>query len=163
MQINGLDNPSGANQVFTTFVSGVDRDGTMWEGGCVYGAYRANAAITKGHGLGWVAPTATVPPSVAPFTVAGSDLEFAGVAMEGASAAGKYIKVCLFGWALVWMNAQTSAAGEILINPTTTAGELIRAADPTHDATLVSGSILGRVFGIKDATTNLALCFIKQV
>lgn len=163
MQVNGLDNPAGAFVTTTTYVSGVAADGTPHEYGALTGIFRANAAIVKGHGLGWVAPTATVPVSVAPFTVAGTDLEFAGVAMEAASAAGKYIKVCLFGFCLVWMNAQTSAAGEILVNPTTTAGELIRAADPTHDATLVSASILGRVFGIKDAVTNLALCFVRQV
>ena len=163
MQVNQLDNASGANQVFTTHVSGVDRDGTPLDYPAMIGLFRTNAAISRGHGVGWVDPTATNPASVAPFTVAGTDLEFAGVAMEAASGAGKYIKVCLFGFCLVWMNAQVSAAGEVLLNPTTTAGELIRAADPTHDATLVSASILGRVFGIKNATTNLALCFIRQV
>jgi hypothetical protein len=158
-----ISNPAGAFQKTTTYVSGVDDEGQQHEYGCWYLTLRANAAVTRGHGLSWVDPTATVPVSVTPYAVAGTDLGFAGVAMDGATAAGAFIRVCVLGFCLVWMNAQTAAAGEILVNPTTTAGELIRAADPTHDATLVAGSILGRVFGVKDATTNLALCFIKQV
>ncbi len=159
---NTLTNPAGAFQKTTTYVSGVDDEGQEHAYGRLVIRMRANATIVKGHGLGWVAPTATVPVSVTPFAVAGTDLDFAGVALQSASA-GQFIEVCTHGFCLVWMNAQTSAAGEILVNPTTTAGELIRAADPTHDATLVSGSILGRVFGVKDATTLLALCFIRQI
>lgn len=163
MQTTGLPNPAGAFTKTTTYVSGVDDEGQPHAYGCLYVTLRANAAVTRGHGLGWVDPTASVPVSVTPMAVAGTDLDFAGVAMEAASAAGAYIRCCILGFCLVWMNAQTPAAGEILVNPTTTAGELIRAADPTHDATLVAASILGRVFGVKNSTTNLALCFINQV
>lgn len=158
-----LSNPAGAFVTTTTFVSGVDADGTPHEYGCFYTMLRANAVTRVGHGLSWVAPTATVPVSVTPYVVASSNLEFAGVAMDAASAAGQYIRVCHFGFCLVYAAALTFAAGEILVNPDTTVGELVNAAAPTFDAALVSGSILGRVFGVKNATTNLALAFIKQV
>lgn len=159
---NALGNPVGAEQQTTTYVSGVDSSGQPHEYGTDYIFIRANAAITKGHGLSWVNPTATVPVSVTPMPTAATDIDFAGIAMESATAAGKVIKVAVGGFCLIWMNAQTAAAGEVVVNPTTTAGELIRQADPTHDATLVSGTLLARVFGVKDATTNLALCFLKQ-
>jgi len=161
MQVAGLNNPAGAFTRTTTFVSGVDDEGQAHAYGCLYGTYRANAAVLKGHGVSWVNPTATVPVSVTPMPAASTDLEFAGVAME-AAAAGAYVRVCVLGFCLVWMNAQTAAAGEVVINPTTTAGELIRAAAPTFDAAMIVGSNLGRVFGVKDATTLLALCFINQ-
>lgn len=156
-----ISNPAGAFTKTTTYVSGVDDEGQAHEYGCWYLTMRANAAVRKGHGLSWVDPTATVPASVTPFAVAGTDLDFAGIALDGA-AAGGYVRVCVLGFCRVWMNAQTAAAGEILINPTTTAGEMIRAAAPTFDAALIVASTLGRVFGVKNATDNMALCFIKQ-
>lgn len=157
-----ISNPAGAFAKTTTFVSGVDDEFQQHEYGCFYLTFRANAAISRGHGLSWVAPTATVPVSVTPFAVAGTDTDFAGVALDRATAAGQYVRVCVLGFCLVYAAALTFAAGEILVNPTTTAGELVNAADPTHDATLVSGTVLGRVFGVKNATTNLALAFIRQ-
>lgn len=162
MQVSEILNPAGAMQKSSTFITGVDDEGQPHAYGCLFITLRANAAVVKGHGLSWVNPTATVPVSVTPMLVAATDVEFVGVAMDAAVAAGAFIRCCVLGFCLVWMNAQTSAAGENIVNPTTTAGELIRAADPTHDATLVAGATLGRVFGTKDATTNLALCFINQ-
>lgn len=158
-----INNPSGAFAKTTTFVSGVDDEGQPHQYGCYYLTLRANAAVVRGAGVSWVNPTATVPVSVTPMPTASTDLDFAGVAMDAASAAGAYIRVCILGFCLVNMAAQTAAAGEYIINPTTTAGELIRAAAPTFDASLVTASILGRVFGVKDSTTNLALCFIQQM
>jgi hypothetical protein len=161
MQTAGLTAPNGGFNKTTTFVSGVDDDGQPHEYGCLYGTFRANAAIAKGDLVSWVNPTASVPVSVTPMPTAATDLDFVGVALE-ACAAGKYVRVGVLGFVLVDMAAQTSAAGEYLINPTTTAGKGIRAAAPTFDAALITGSVLGRVFGVKNATTNLALCFIKQ-
>lgn len=162
MPITELGNPSGAFQKTTTYVSGVDDEFQMHEYGTFYLTLRANAAVVKGAGVSWVAPTATVPVSVTPMPTASTDLDFAGVAMDAASAAGQYIRVCILGFCLVNAAALTFAAGEYLANPSATAGELVNTAAPTFDAALVTGTILGRVFGVKNATTNLALCFIKQ-
>lgn len=153
--------PQGGFNVTTTFVSGVDRDGVAHEYGTDYIVVRANAATVKGDVVSWVDPTATVPMSITPMPTASGQLDFAGIAMEGASAAGKYIKVAVGKFALVNVAAQTSAAGEYLIKPTTTAGKGIRSATAI-DATTVAGTILGRFAGIKDATSTLALCYIKQ-
>lgn len=157
-----LTAPNGGFVKTTTFVSGVDDEGSPHEYGCFYLTLRANAATRKGHGVSWVDPTATAPASVTPMPAATTDVAFAGVAMDDAAAAGQFIRVCILGFCLVWMNAQTAAAAEYIVNPTTTAGELIRAATPTLDTNFVAGTHLGRVFGVKNATTNLALCFIKQ-
>lgn len=161
MKGTDITNPTAAFQKTTTYVSGVDDEGAMHEYGSLYIEMQVGvAAVAKGDGLGWVAPTATAPVKVEPFLVAGTDLDWAGVA-GNAGAVGSVVKVVVLGFCLVDMAAQTAAAGEILVNPTTTAGKLIRAAAPTFDATLVAYSILGRVFGVKNATTNLALCYVK--
>ena len=55
----------------------------------------------------------------------------------------------------------TTSKRKHLIKPTTTAGKGIRSATAI-DATTVAGTILGRFAGIKDATSTLALCYIKQ-
>lgn len=157
-----LTSPLGAFTPVTTYVSGVDREGSFIEYGTRWYLYRANAAITRGAGLMWVAATATTPLSVAHMTTAASMRLFAGVALEAASAAGKIIRVAVGGHCLVNMNAQTSQFGEYLVVPATNAGELTRAATAL-DATTVAGSVVGTVLGIKDGTTLLAHAYIHQI
>jgi hypothetical protein len=143
----------------STYVSGVDDEGSMHEYGTEYMTIRANAAIVKGNVLSWVAPTATVPVSVTNMPTASGQLDFAGIAMESATA-GKYVRVAVGGFALVDVASQTVASGEYLLKPTTTAGKGI-SASTAIDATTVAGTILGRFFGVKNAVTSLALAFIR--
>jgi len=162
MQTAEVTAANGGFQPTTTFVSGVDSEGAPHEYGNLYATYRCNAAVARGDMVSWVNPTASLPVSVTPMPTASSSFDFAGVAME-AKAAGQYVRVCITGFCLVDMVSQTAAAGEVITKPATTAGKAVRAAAPTLDATTVVTTILGRVFGIKNATTNLALCFIKQM
>lgn len=162
MQTAEVTAANGGFQPTITFVSGVDSEGAPHEYGNLYATYRCNAAVARGDALSWVNPTATNPVSVTPMATATSSFDFAGIAMES-RAAGQYVRVCITGFCLVDMVAQTAAAGEVITKPATTAGKVVRAAAPTVDAALVATTVLGRVFGIKNATTNLALCFIKQM
>lgn len=163
MKTTQLTAPNGGFVPATTYVTGLDREGGVIEYGTIYMELRASGIIRRGHGVAWVNPTASIVPSIVAAPIATTAVNIVGIAMDGASAAGQYIRVAVSGFCLVWMNAQTVAGGEILVVPTTTAGEMIRAAAPVFDATVISGAILGRMFGIKDATSNLALCFLKQI
>lgn len=92
---------------------------------------RADSAITKGQGVAWVPPTATVPPSVEPMDV--SDTKpwlFCGVANEAATAAGQVIEVVIEGFVLADFGSGTVTAGNELFIPATTDGVM----DPTGDA-----------------------------
>jgi hypothetical protein len=156
-----LGGPNGGFVPVTTFVSGVDRDGTQIEYGTYFMLLRANGVIAKGDVVSWVDPTATVPASVQAMPTASAALDFAGVAMEGATGAGKFIKVAIQGFCLVNVVAQTPAAGNYLVKPSVTAGKGI-VASAALAATDIVGTIFGRFFGVKDANTTLASCFIRQ-
>jgi hypothetical protein len=161
MAEQGLVNPRAAFTNVTTFVSGVDANGIEIPYGRLELAYRANAAISVGQVVSFVAPTATVPLSVTPMTTATSQTLFAGIALE-AAAAGGTVRVCTRGHCLVLANAQTPAAGQFIRVPGTTTGEPTISATAI-DATTVVGTILGVVFGVKDATTLLVGGYISQV
>lgn len=160
MAEQGLVNPAGAFTTVTTFVSGVDANGIEVPYGRTERVYRANAAITVGQVLAFVAPTATVPVSVTPFVIAADFRLFAGVALE-AAAAGAFVRVCTEGHCLVFANAQTVAALDAVFTPAANTGEAsFSATDPT--ATTIVGNVLGVAFGVKNATTNLVGCNIRQ-
>ena len=157
----GLVNPVGAFRTVTTYVSGVDASGVEIPYGKEVNSFRANAAIAKGEAVMWVVPTATVPVSVTPMTTAGDARLFAGIANE-AAAAGEQCQIVTSGMCLVYANAQTVAAGDVVLKPGTNAGEAsFTSTDP--DASTVVGTVLGVAMGVKDSTTNLAQCYIRVV
>jgi hypothetical protein len=91
--------------------------------GGTYRTFRANEAITKGEALMWVAATATVPLSVGLMTAAAADTLFVGCAME-AAAAGDDVLVCLEGYCLADVAAETTAFGTVIGVPGTTTGKV---------------------------------------
>lgn len=160
MAEQGLVNPRAAFTTVTTFVSGLDANGVEIPYGRMERSYRADATITVGQALMWVAPTATVPISVTPMTVAADPRAFAGIALEGASAGGT-IRVCTEGHCRIFANAQTVAANDVILVPGTNTGEAsFSSTDPT--ATTVVGTVLGVAFGVK-GSDNLAPAYLRVV
>ena len=145
-----ISNPFGAHRRVTTFVAGQDADGEPFYQANASQEYRANAAITRGQLVQWVAPTASVPLSVTPMATASSALIFAGVALNDA-AIGETVQVAQHGHVLVNTGDVTTALGEYLVKPGTTAG-IGTLSSTAVDATTVVGSLLGIVVGNDDGT-----------
>lgn len=158
---DSIQNPSGAHQTISTFVSGVADDGTEIEYGSTVRSYRANAAVVRGDALSWVVPTATVPLSVKPMATTDDPRSFAGVAQEG-KAAGGYVRVVTEGHALLRAAAGSPAANDVVTVPAVTAGLAVwSATDP--DATTIAGTQIGYALGIKNATSLLAPVIVKHM
>lgn len=158
MATQQLGNPKAAFQTVTSFVTGRTADGEPLAYGSHEVELRADATITRGAVLMFVAPTATVPLSVTPMTVAAADNLFAGIAYE-AGVAGDIIRVVTYGHAIVDVAAETAAFGSLLTAPATTTGKAEIGA--TEDATLVVSSVIGIALGIKDSG-NLAAAWINH-
>jgi hypothetical protein len=161
MAEQGLVNPRAANTNVTTYVSGVDANGIEIPYGRFELAYRANAAVSVGQAVSFVAPTATVPLSVTPMATATSQTLFAGIALESAPAGGT-VRVCHRGHCLILANAQTPAAGNFVRVPGTTTGEPT-ISSTAIDATTVVGTVIVVVFGTKDATSLLVGGYVNQI
>jgi hypothetical protein len=158
-----ITTPLGGFRSTSDFIDGMTADAEasmyyqeVWE-------FRANAAITQGEALMFVAPTATVPVSVTPMTAAitGSDpWAFAGAALN-AAAAGETVRVLRRGIARVRIDAaDTAAALSVLLAPDTTTGRFAVKTDP-----VAADVVVGMVLGIEDAsgTADFALCLIDAV
>jgi hypothetical protein len=145
-----ISNPFGAHRRVTTFVAGQDAEGEPFYQPNIIQEYRANASVTRGQLVQWVAPTATVPLSVTPMATASSALIFAGVALNDATA-GETVQVAQHGHVLVNTGDITTSLGEYLVKPATTAG-VGTVSSTAIDATTVVGSTLGIVVGNDDGT-----------
>jgi hypothetical protein len=145
-----ISNPFGAHRQVTTFVAGQDADGEPFHQPNAISEYRANAAITRGQLVQWVAPTASLPLSVTPMATASAAILFAGVALNDA-ATGEAVQVVQHGHVLVRTGDVTTSLGEYLVKPGTTAGIGTLSATAI-DATTVAGTILGVVVGNDDGT-----------
>lgn len=145
-----INNPFGAHRPVTTFVAGQDANGEPFHLPNSVQEYRANAAIQRGEIVQWVAPSASAPLSVTPMATASSQLIFAGVALNDAQT-GETVQVAQHGHALVRTGDVTTALGEYLLKPSTTAGVGVTASTAV-DATTVAGTILGIVVGNDDGT-----------
>jgi hypothetical protein len=145
-----ISNPFGAHRTVTTFVAGQDRDGEQLFQPTPVTEYRAAAAILRGQVCEWVAPTATVPLSAQPMATASSNLLYAGVALDNAEV-GEVVKLVTHGHAIVRTGDVTTALGQYLVKPGTTAG-LGTVSATAIDAATVSGTILGVVVGNDDGT-----------
>lgn len=156
-----ITNPLAAHQDVTSFITGRTSQGELLSWGQEVREFRADAAIAKGEVVAWVAPTATVPLSVTPMTVAAADILFAGVAQE-AAAVGAPCTIVTEGFALVDVGAETAAFGSLLTCPGTTTGKAEIGA--VIDATTIVYSIMaiGVALGVKDSA-NLAPAIIKHV
>lgn len=158
-----ISNPAGAFSNVLTFVSGVNEFNGEIEYGKNFRSYRVGTAVVRGQALSFVAPTATVPITVAPMGTAINARLFAGIALESA-AIGQFVRTANQGHCLLFVNAQTVAAGDTVSVPAVNAGEAsCAAADP--DATTIVGRTLGVIFGIKASTAgaNLAPAYLNQV
>lgn len=119
--------------------------------------YRANADVSKGTALMFVAPTTTVPLSVTAMTTAvgASDpWRFAGVALADADA-GYEVDVCVEGFCeVLFDSASTAAAYSLLQLPATTDGEFDIIADPADN-----GEYAGVCYGAEISTSDR--CFAQ--
>lgn len=135
------------------FVNGQDSTGADLNYGIgIEYTLRANAAITRGQALMFVAPTATVPLSVTPFTAAADEQIFAGCAAE-AAAAGDQVRVIREGFCTVKFDTGSTAAfGSVFLQPVTATGDFEIIADPVGgaDAPPVLGLCLGAEIGTSD-------------
>ena len=143
-----IKNSLGAFRTVTTFVAGQDAFGEPLHQPSVVQEYRANAAVTRGQCVQWVAPTASQIISVEPMATASAALIFAGVALNDA-AAGEVVQVAQQGHVLVNTGDVTTSLGQYLIKPGTTAG-VGTLSSTAIDATTVAGTILGIVVGNDD-------------
>lgn len=101
----------------------------------------ANAAITAGQSVAWMAVTSSVKLQVEPWDVSDANpLVFAGVALEDA-AAGEIVQVARIGWVLAtFSDADTPAFGEAVLIGTED-GKLASTARAAGQAQL--GVVLG--------------------
>lgn len=150
-----LENPSGAFKVVADFTLGLSASGEIVTPELRIATYRANATITAGQCLMFVAPTTTVPVSVTPMTSAAEDRLYCGTAFE-AAAAGSFLRVVIEGHCLMNFGATTPAAGNFIILPDATTG--VYGTDATPD---VDDSIIGINWGVKDAN-NLGFGFMAR-
>lgn len=150
-----LENPSGAFKTVPDFTLGVTGAGELVTPELRIATYRADAAITQGQALMFVAPTTTVPISVTPMTAAAADYLFCGAALA-ACAAGGYCDVVIEGHCLINVGAGTAAAASYAVVPATTTGVFDVDATPDDGDTLA-----GIFWGVKNAA-NLAFAYINR-
>lgn len=158
-----LTNPNGAFAVGTagSFILGLDNNGSPIESmQTVCDDLASAGVITRGMLVNMVPPTsATVAPQWKANAAAGADSlnRTRGIALTSTTAAGQPVKVCVYGFCHVWVNAGTAAADSLGV-PGALAGEVDVIAGPPTAAT-ISGQTLGTFMGVKQAGTNLAWFF----
>jgi hypothetical protein len=153
-----LANPFVAFGQASDIRTGKYNNGAVLEYDADYENWRANATITKGQALMFVAATATVPVSVTPMTAAGDKRLFVGVANE-AAAAGQSVQVVTKGFCLINVGAGAPAALDLFVLPATTTGVFdTTSTDP--DATTVVGTVGGVVLFTK-GSDNLAPAYLS--
>lgn len=148
--VTTITNPTGTYVKVTDFTTGLDASGFEIVVGKdeVY-TVRANAAITAGQALSWVAPTTTVPVSATPMAAATAVQNFAGVALESA-AIGEQVAIQRRGFAVVLIDG-TVADGGFLLAPATTTGTF------TGSATAGAGA---KVLGVNKAAAASGKAFV---
>lgn len=151
-----LSNPNGAFRTVSDFTLGLDADNGLVTPECNTVPYRANAAIAAGDALMFVAPTTTVPISVAKMTAAAEPHIFAGVALNAATAAGQMVQVVTNGHCMVNVGGGTAAAASYIVIPETTTA--VFDVDATPDA---GDTVVGILWGIKNAS-NLAFAYVDR-
>lgn len=151
-----LTNPRGAHKEVTTFIGGRYADGTPFDLPQETESWRANAAITRGQAVSWVAPTATAPISVTPMTTTTADFLFAGAALESA-AAGDQVLICKEGFCEILIDASdTAAALDVIRVPDATDGSFA-----TGTAEVDETASVGVGFGT-EVGTNFAQAWISR-
>lgn len=147
----------GQYQKISDFRTGADENGAWIETRRITIPVRANADITRGQALMWVAPSQTVPVSVTPMTTGVPAQRFAGVAADTVKA-GDVLEVVVFGLCLALLDASdTPAEYNLLFVPDATTGRLATAATGT-------AACVGVEVGPETGTsTDLAVCFIGPV
>lgn len=156
-----LANPNGAHRTVSSYISGRDADGIpLVIGNQDIESWQAADTILQGQALMFVAPTATVPMTVAPMTAAASAAtpwRFCGVAMEGA-AAGDMVRVCAQGFCEVLFDTSDTAAAYAILNlPYTTTGEFDIAAATADDVAQV-----GWVCGVETGSEDKCLAYVSR-
>lgn len=157
-----ITNPNGALNTVSDYRTGQDSTGAdlMTGQGDVY-SIRANAAITRGQALMFVAPTASVPLSVTPFTAAADEQIFAGVALA-ATDAGDQCLVMRTGFCTVKHDTGSTAAfGSVYKQPVTATGDFEIIADPVGGAD--QPPVLGLCLGPEIGSTDTAFGYIGWV
>ena len=159
-----ITNPNAALRTLPAagFVNGQDSSGADLDVGVgISYTIRANAAITRGQALMWVAPTATVPLSVTPFTAAADEQIFAGCAFDN-TAAGDNCLVIREGFCTVKFDTGSTAAfGSVFKQPVTATGDFEIIADPIGGAD--APPVLGLCLGVEIGTTDTCFGYIGWV
>jgi hypothetical protein len=158
--IQFLTNPAGLYKQTTDFRTGKTATGESHAYGNIVLPFRANAAVTKGQALTFVAPTQTVPMSVKPRVNADLSPLFAGIATE-TKAAGEVVQVCVWGFCEVAVGAADPVAGDYGVLSATTGIVGTVAQATAIDAAVVSGTVLGFFLSEEDAD-NLAPFFLNR-
>lgn len=140
-----ITNPLGAHVTVTDYSTavGYTDDGQLIHHPALQTEFRANAAVTKGDFVEFVAATSSVPLSVTPMPSTGAEEKlFAGVALADA-AAGDAVRVALPG-SVAPARVDTSAAAENVCKiPDTTAG-----VSATSAVALAATDVVGDVLGV---------------
>lgn len=146
-----IENPTSGYALTSDFTTGRADNGIEHNYGKTVREYRANAAVTKGQIVNFVAPTTANPLSVTPASAV-STLT-AGVA-ETSAAAGDLVRVCTEGSTFV------TAGGSITAGNVIGGGASAKATAVTVDATTLAGAILG--VGLANASANdLTPCLVR--
>lgn len=174
-----LTNPSGALQGVTDFTTYKAPDGSPVQYGKVVLPFRANAAITAGQALRYVAATTTVPLSVTPMALNSTAAQlqvFAGIALNSA-ASGARVDVCVGGVCLAQIST-TAAVGSATTGgtavtpalgvPAVNGGTGSSNADgdtygATTAATVITGYVMGIYLGAPIGTTLRAPLLVRAV
>lgn len=141
------------------YVNGQDNTGADLQIGIgVSYSLRANAAITRGQALMFVAATATVPLSVTPYTAAADEQIFAGCAAANADA-GDNVLVIREGFCTVKFDTGSTAAfGSVFKQPVTATGDFEIIADPVGGAD--QPPVLGLCLGVEIGTSDTCSGYI---
>lgn len=153
-------NPAGAYRNVSDFTTWADANGHEIEYWRQVATLRANGTINKFDAVMFVAPTTTVPLSVAQLaTTAGeaTALKFVGVALE-AGTAGGYIRIATSGFAMVQIGSATPAAYDVATNGGSAAGAVGTVAAGSVAATNIVGSIYGVFLGGTQTFDGIATC-----
>ena len=158
-------NIRGSFRSVSDFTTWLDGD-SLFIGDAIYqdvAQFRADAAITAGDAVQFVAPTASLPLSVKALTTTPAEsLRFVGVALETV-AAGDNVNVCVQGVCSVNIGSATVAFGDVATGPAnTTAGVVTVLAQPTAAGTLV-GNVFGTFLSANDISgTDKAVLWVAK-
>lgn len=156
-----LTNPLGAFVGVTDWRTGKDSNGNPIEAfQTVFDDFLSAGVIAKGDVVNLVPPsTAATPPTWKQNAAADLDDRVKGVALNGCTAAGQQIKVCVAGLCLVNVGAAGAPAADLpAIESAATSGLALQST--ASAAATVAGTVLGIFFGAKDAN-NQAWLFVK--